>query len=676
MTKSPYLDPLFSLFIFSSLILIHFAPQSYPIIFFAILALISKRSESKVLFGFIFSIVITFIGYALFYKYAEWIWSKNIIVNPSELATSMRGWYMDPRDGIELQVVYTALFFTVICSAFVAKTAVIKKNLFLLFNLLSLYFIFNYVKLLPLNPPFFKVSDEHYIFCLIIAAFFLVFFSILNRFYKNVLFLLFALLLLPLCYLSTGPVIATSNYNYIFTPAWKLIKGFPLSEIYFQYDLFLSLLAVPFLILGKNPDYLQVIGHFSIFVFFMTVFFFANKFFMKKSIVIPFILTIVTVRLYASYYDPTFVFQITPLRLDLWLIPLLFLYSYGLSHWTVGLAIGMLVLFHRNFGIIYTLSYIQTLFLIFSVDLLGEFIKKKLTFHLLKEKTREFLRNNSATLAVVLVFFIISFFLFKDFGISKAGKIYKDFGFGFDRINEKSFFWYIPVLLAFTTYLLIQSKSKISEKYFNSSIFLVFLTIGNLLYFLGRSHESNLIWVASSAIFLIFICFDIFIRINNSSNLNNDPNKFALFRRQCKTSIVFSLPFLFFLSIVYFYSDNLTLRFSQQYKKISTGQFNEMPPSDYHIDAIKKITKDSENVYVITSINDFYIYYYGNYKPIAYFTPFESWIYMNELIPFLQNLLNQDYFIVSDQPTNEIISKLTFDQTISSPPYFILHKSH
>jgi hypothetical protein len=629
-----------------------------------------------------YSILLVLISHEIFFLAAPYIWAHNIIIDPALISPPLRQWYVQPRDGIETPVVYVLMLvmvyfsiiihkylynigagkivlsialmvnFSKLTANYLYKVNSAKTIFFLALAILSIFFF----KRVDFLPPFSAVSAQSRAICMGAVAV-LTLFSILFNINKRLCFVGFAIVLLPICFLSYEANI--ENYEYILDPSLKLLDGFSLSEIYFQYDLFMSLLAIPLLALKSDPEYLKIVAQLSLYLYFMFLVFFLNKFFKNKLLVIPFICTVIAIRIYSPFYDPTRILQITPLRLDLWIIPLFFAYRSGLFSWKVGLSLGALTILHRNFGLIYSLAYVQTIVGL----LIIEFIDSSTAGSTgsFKGIAMKYVRLSAKPLIIIFISFVIASIAFGSVGMSDAAKIYQEFGIGFDRIAQNSFFWQVFVLVIFCTLLLFKIRSLFSTLYFQTSIFIVFLCIGNLIYFLGRSHESNLTWISGAMFLLAFICIDLLVSYYENV---------SYFKR----AIVAISPYLLFIACVYFYSQPITDRIHIQYNQLVTGKRLKLAPTDYHIGELQLATKNSSKVYVLGG-QDFWIYYYGNYKPIAYLTPYPSWVYLTEQVKYMQNLLDDGYYLVSPSQSDEVIAMLKFDNNVSAGPYFVISKN-
>jgi concanavalin A-like lectin/glucanase superfamily protein len=63
---------------------------------------------------------------------------------------------------------------------------------------------------------------------------------------------------------------------------------------------------------------------------------------------------------------------------------------------------------------------------------------------------------------------------------------------------------------------------------------------------------------------------------------------------------------------------------------------------------IRQLTRNSNKVYFLDFYSDFYYYYYGGYAPQGYYNPCGTWVFKKDLRSFLQDLLNDHYYVVFD----------------------------
>jgi len=233
---------------------------------------------------------------------------------------------------------------------------------------------------------------------------------------------------------------------------------------------------------------------------------------------------------------------------------------------------------------------------------------------------------------------------------------YVRIGFGFIKIATNSFYWYVVIVsgLAFT--LLFRLRTTISRNYLATGFCLIYLVIGNSLYFFGRSHENNIINISIVLLLLFFLLIDLASRF-----LGNAPGEPAKRFMHRNLSIIISMVLI--AAITVWYGDSITGKVSLQAQNAGKGQLVYPPWVSKQdvvsvIAQVKSITGDNPKVYFVGD-GDFVLDYYGGYAPVGYFNPVYAWISMNEFKKFLQGLLDQGYYIVVDNAfAKEVLSSI------------------
>ena len=82
---------------------------------------------------------------------------------------------------------------------------------------------------------------------------------------------------------------------------------------------------------------------------------------------------------------------------------------------------------------------------------------------------------------------------------------------------------------------------------------------------------------------------------------------------------------------------------------------------DGNLGLFRSVMGDSNKVYFMFS-DGFLHSFHGQYDLIGYFNPHRAWVFKNEQIQFLQELIDTGYFIVFDE--NEAMYK-EYDQLVS-----------
>ena len=153
---------------------------------------------------------------------------------------------------------------------------------------------------------------------------------------------------------------------------------------------------------------------------------------------------------------------------------------------------------------------------------------------------------------------------------------------------------------------------------------LVFLAIGNSMYFFGRSHEHNIINISGVLVMALFLLFDVTGRAADELHAG----------RIMRTAALSVLPVMFVLASAYLYSGRVVEKAEIKYDDLMNLRLL-YPPDTVDVDAVKKLTGGSRDVYIVSDRDCLY-YYYGNYVPQGRFIPYASWVSKPELAAFLK----------------------------------------
>ena len=604
--------------------------------------------------------------YKEFYFFAPTIWSMNREVRLEDLTPYTRYWARE-YDGIETYCLYILTIISIFLSFFIlcvyrvllsrAEHFIFKISYFLLWFFLLLntcLFLINIGFDPPMSCPILNLWT--YLLAVIASVFVYFLFKTSVRFDKISIWAVFVILI-PFCFIATEPI-NFSDYSYIFAPALRIIHHFKLSEIYFRYDLLLSLLAVLWMKLGIDLNYFQVLGQFSLYLFLLVSFFFSKRLFLKKELSFYLLAALVLIKVFAIMSDPVFCFQVTPLRLDWWILLAILAHEKGLYCKWMGLSLGFLIIFHNAFGIIYTIGYLETA----SVLLLVDFMQNIPRIRALKAILKKHFKCNLWNVAIIVLAFVTSTLMF---GSSlESASLYQSIGIGFLRIAETSFYWYVIVMICAASIYLFNLKEKLPDGYFTTGSFLIFLAIGNSIYFYGRSHEHNIINIAGSLVFILFMLFDLLTLKYNCPGKNNALKRLSLA----------VLPNIFILLLLIFYSERIDLITVKKLDNIKKLQFIYPIPVSFNTEKIKELTNGSANVYFVGE-NDFFYYYYGEYVPQGHFLPYNSWIFMQELVGFMQDLIDKGYYIVFlDENNNDVLPGLKYNKIVEKYGFKVIRK--
>ncbi len=586
------------------------------------------------------------LSYFGYFQLAPWIWSQNVPFNSEEIVPWQLPWLKE-RDGIELYVLYALMFLNLFFAYVVSRewNRFADKPIRFLLALPLVAVSCAFIASIGFHPPMSTLADHAVsniiaraltVMAVILPIIILLYF--LQQRSARWALVIAAFLLVPVCFIATQPL-SWYDYQHILDPALRLLHGAGVSEIYFQYDFLLSLIGLAWLKLQLDPNLFQIVGQCAYFLLLLGLFAFSRQWFLDKRLPAFLLVALVLVRIYSGHEDAVQLFQVTPLRLDLWLILLILVYFKGPYHWSAGLFCGLMLLLHKNFGIIYSAAYIQLLLTLCVIDMV--MIPDKIIKTILSA-INAFLKNNYPNLALMLGGALAHYFLFNNANM-QSDFSYTRLGINFIRITTNSFYWYVVVVLGLSFVLLLRLRSRVSSKYLATGFCLIYLAIGNSLYFFGRSHENNIINISIILLLLFFFLLDIVGR-----SLVNDSDKPVKPFIQRNMAIIVSLVFI--VSITIWYGDSITGKAAIQAHNAGKWQF--VYPSLVSkqsvmsvIAEVKSVTGDNPKVYFADHY-DFLLDYYGGYAPVGYFSPLETWVSKREFDRFLQELLNQGYYLV------------------------------
>lgn len=613
--------------------------------------------------------------HVIYYQIAPWIWSQNLHFAPEALTPWIRGPAV-VHDGVETFALYI-LMFAVVVTLMAGSLLVDRVRRPLartaLFTALAASAAI-YCVSIGFTPPMNSLSQSPTLpfpflpLCLA-GAVFVVVGSLyhLDRRAGRWGVALAAVLLAPAC-LVASTAMSWFDYSYMFAPALRLLNGAGLRHIYFQYDLFLSLLAAGWMKLGLDLNAFQLLGRGAYFVSIFGIFLLARKWFANQALAFLLLAALVLGRLYASPYDTVFCFQVTPLRLDLWLVVIVAVYALGPYHWAVGAICGALIIVHNKFGIIYSLAYVELLATLAVMKVLDRDARSPAHETIAKHG-----RACIVPLAIMAASGAVSVLLFRGSDYPHYSDYYQKIGIGFIPIEPRSFYWYVPAVISSAIALIFRLRRKIPAAYMTSGLLLAYCAIGNSIYFFGRSHDNNILNLALVLLFLFFVLLDLTGRFLAGEVAPGVKPSFA--RRYGAASSAAAV----LLVLAFAYSETIVAHGRRQLETLRKGRLIQpvelRDDVGMYVKAIRRATGNSDKLYFIDS-EDFTFYYYGGYRPVGYPNPFLTWIFSKDLTSFLQKLLDDGYYVVCSKEMGEVLAPLSFGEGGTVGRFLIVSNSH
>jgi hypothetical protein len=600
--------------------------------------------------------------YCAYYLFTPWIWSQNIPFHPADITP----WVLEhtgDHDGVEIYALYILMFLNIVSSLaltdFIGRSTGKRTRNIIVALCVTVSFI--YLAAIGFTPPVNIVKNDHLLIVGLLKSLFLM--AIVFSFIAILFYLqrrssrwtttAVAIALAPVCFIATAHI-SRNDYSYIFAPTLRLMTGAPLRDIYFQYDLLPSLLALVWMKLGMELNTFQVLGQASYYATILGVFLLSRKLFQKKELALFLVAALILGRIYASPMDVVSFFQVTPLRLDLWLPLLAVVYWRGPYHWSAGLVCGLLILLLKNFGIIYSLAYIQLLITLFAVSYYDGERRDSPGQSLLYYAKRCWL-----PLAIIVLCCGASSFLFKNSEFGNYAGYYQKLGIGFIQIASNSFYWYVPPIFSLVLILLLRMRKSISPTYMVTGLLLTYCAIGNSIYFFGRSHEHNILNIAIVLLFLLIFLLDLTARFLDDGALTDTPPSFL--RRHGVITVAVALIVVIIVS----YSHNIQRKAVTQVQNALNSQLIYPLDEDLlsfrdYIKTLRAVTSNSDKVYFLGR-SDFKFYYYGGYAPVGYCSPFLTWIFTKDLSRFLQGLLDKGYYLACTPEMKFLLTNLQYN---------------
>jgi len=620
------------------------------------------------------------IFYLLFMALSKWVWSLNPQLSASEFTPFVRA-YIFERDGAESFVLYILLFLNIILSVAITGWLLrteISKNKYLTGGIVLLCLAGYYFYNIKFIPPVADIGNGF----LVAFVLFLIC-TTLYFLYQKMRIITIILLIIIVAFTTLVVAFPPSlpDLSYIVAPALRMRHGAKVSEIYFQYDILLSLFALLWLKLNLSLDWFPFLGQLSFFVFFIGCFLFSERLFKSKGLSVLFLLALLIIRYYAALESGVTIFQVSPLRLDLWFILLVVAYKKGFNHWIFGVCLGLLAILHRNLGLIYLGAYFALIAFLFLADTLPLIREKSLKLKSLFPVFFKYLKSHIVNLAIIAISFVLCYILTGEI-FSSSALTYRKYGIGMLPISKNSFYWYVPIMLSTLAIFLFYYRKKLADKYFSTGLFIILLAISNLMYFFGRSHENNIVNISAILLFALFVLFDILIftsveRVQKPHQKSKKQTVEKKYGFSKKWSL--SLPFLVIILSGYFYSNRISDKLNRKFVNFEERQFSySLQTTPLDTTAIKSITANSSKVYFLDFQTDFYNYYYGGYTPSGYFSPCNAWVFKKDLIKYLQGLLDNNYFVVMNADKlnyfKEYLPYLNYNSSKRSSSFIAIHK--
>jgi hypothetical protein len=545
---------------------------------------------------------------AAFFSISEWLWHFATEVNLITEVVPWVRWALADRDGAEAYGLLGAIALqglgTALIMGLFARLGP-RWRMVATVVLLALAMAIAWVCALPPRPPLFEpfttLSGTLWFVAGALLATALLG-QVVRRSRARVPLPL-ALVLVPVCFIPIAYA-SLPDLTCVLGPALRLQYGIKLSQIYFQYDLFPSLLALAWTTIGGLPvTFASVVVPATFYALFLAIYAVARRL-LRPALVAPLMVSLLIVRFYSIHGD--LIPQVAPLRLDLWVLPLAWVRVVGLRHWSVGLVLGSLCFFSRSIGMLYLGAYGLAIGLDFLAQRRGSNGQSVAPFW---RGLVQLFRSTALVWGIILLSLLLARLVFGSF-VSDAVAVYHRLGVGMMRIDRTSFYWWLLALTGAVGWLSYARRASLPARKGEASILAVTLTASSSIYFFGRSHEHNLLNTSAPFLFCLFLGLEL----SWPTGERAAPQR-LLFR---------ALPWLVVATCAYSYSLRGVLRTTGQYTQVTTQApllqaTSGQPVPTIDCAELRKAVGDDRVIFF--SSNDYWYYQSCELKPHGYLVP-------------------------------------------------------
>jgi hypothetical protein len=278
------------------------------------------------------------------------------------------------------------------------------------------------------------------------------------------------------------------DYGFFIGPGLKLEQGEPLGRFYMQYSLLETLVFTAMMVVGLKAHLMAVVLSVLFVGWYGIYWLIAKRLFRDRFIAWLCMAALVVTRFLAIRDHPVAVPQVLPLRLDLWAPLLLAVIVWGLASWRTSLAFGGAYVLDSTFGAMFAAVYAGAL----SVSWWWSGDRKA------------GLRRTLLLLLPVAGAGVFQRWVFGAW-VSGAASQYLGVQIGFLPISATSLFFPITMLVGWAA---VVFASRETERTARLGLLLCAFAAVQFVYFIGRSHDHNLLNISGVWLFAIFLAVD------------------------------------------------------------------------------------------------------------------------------------------------------------------------
>ncbi len=409
------------------------------------------------------------------------------------------------------------------------------------------------------------------------------------------------------------------DYDYYFAPALKLLQGEKLGSFYLQYNLGGVLIFELLMSLGLKIYQMQVLMGLIFVGWYALVYWLSGRIIKDQKLRWLLMIALVVVRYLSINHDPIKIPQVQPLRLDLWVIPLLVTSFFGLKSLMTSLAFSLIYLLDNTFGFLYM-----------GVYGLGLVLNLKLAI---------FKKKYLLLLVPILSAGLFNLYFFHSFS-NPAAKIYATVQLGLMPIAWNSPFWLIFALLPVVLFIFLKETD---SKQRTLKLLLLGLSLVELIYFYGRSHDHNLLNISAILILTLFVSLDYLSVAFKLKNL----------------AYLAGMSFIFFSTILF--SAHIMDKLARFKNHLFSGQLYPISSFDRSIDASPdrfSVYPKSTQIFLISQFDSYLNYRYG-LPQLGTIVPFSINLYVDKTADLLIDQIKSGVkVVVWEEEMIELVNQL------------------
>ena len=499
--------------------------------------------------------------------------------------------------------------------------------------LLISFFVLWLSSCLTANGYYFRFYDYDYtnVFSWSFSLFLLIGFALTDNAKSSTARSLFLFLLIVFCSLVPIGFIQQYDFEFVAIPTLGILHGEPLENIYFQYDLLLSLVLALWVKIGFDIHNFYILIHLSIFVFLICLYELSKRVINSRYLFTLFIVSAIFLRYYLIdlKFGSSYV-QNSPLRMDLWIIPLFLTYTYGLKSRKTFISLLLIMVLSFSVGLAYLGVY-------FLIVLLSQYSANNLSLSktFLVFTKDYFLRFMIFTILGALIYFFVY-----DGGLNLGAKRMLQYSLFNWNIQTFSLFWPFLLFVGFFTTNVLRRREKLNQNYFDFIIMLIFFSLVNLFYYFQKGTFIALITLFVPMVLLIFISIDL--------NRELLKSKLSIFFDLTRHRLIRLVPVFFLVFPLVFNIYGVPTIIKNQIIFLTNGSFvkAKQKNTDHKLIAELKEVVDNNDRVIFFGYGTYVLYYELDIKPNNYFL-FSSNVYESKPYEnYLVSKINDGYLLI------------------------------